>query len=111
MPDPRTDRKFRRSKPEFQEPTHEECEATPFPRDPAKKASLTLPTSSPPVVSCDDAKTKTADTFVRRKYGRGRQEIDDFITQHYHSHGPTWTGRQLGMNLTTVIMRARRLGL
>lgn len=63
--------------------------------------------SSPAVAtttSCDDARTKAADTFARRKYSRSRREIDDFIAQHYRSHGSTWIGRQFGMNIITIIM-------
>jgi len=66
---------------------------------------------APPPTSGDHGRAKAADTFALRKYGRRRKEIDDFIARHYRSRGPTWIARQLNMKVTTVIMRARRLGL
>jgi hypothetical protein len=82
MPDPRTDRKFRRPKPEPQEPAHEVLEAFLFPQEPARKASLSPPLASRPATSSDDARSKAADTFALRKYGLTRREFG--LAHEYH---------------------------
>jgi hypothetical protein len=54
---------------------------------------------------------RSADTRTLKRYGRTRQEIDAFITEHYATRGPKWVAEQLGVRMSTVIMRARKLGL
>lgn len=58
-----------------------------FAREAVRAAAISLPGAAT-TTSYDDARAKAADTFARRKYGRSRKDIDDFINQHYHSHGP-----------------------
>lgn len=54
---------------------------------------------------------RSADARTLKRYGRTRQEIDAFITEHYATKGPKWIAEQLGVRISTVIMRARKVGL
>ncbi len=54
---------------------------------------------------------KAADTRVLNQHGRSRQEIDDLLRREYREKGPTLLAQELGMKKTTVMMRARRMGL
>ncbi len=55
-------------------------------------------------------RAQAAETYAQRKYGRSRQEIDNFIRSHRRL-GPAEIARQLKMKQTTVTMRMRALGL
>jgi hypothetical protein len=54
---------------------------------------------------------RSADARTLKKYGRTRAEVDAFIAEHYTSKGPKWVSDQLGVRTSTIIMRARKLGL
>ena len=54
---------------------------------------------------------RSADARTLKKYGRTRAEVDAFIREHYVTNGPKWVAEQLGVTISTVIMRARKLGL
>ena len=54
---------------------------------------------------------RSADARTLQKYGRTRAEIDAFISEHYVTKGPKWVSEQLGVTISTIIMRARKLSL
>jgi hypothetical protein len=54
---------------------------------------------------------RSADARTLKRYGRTRAEIDAFIAEHYATKGPKWVADQLGVTISTIIMRARKLGL
>ncbi len=54
---------------------------------------------------------KGADTRCRNRFGRSREEIEALLRREYAEKGPTLLARELSMNVTTVMMRARRMGL
>jgi hypothetical protein len=54
---------------------------------------------------------KAADTRIRNKHGRSREEIDALLRRDYREKGPTLLAQELRMKVTTVMMRARRMGL
>ena len=54
---------------------------------------------------------RSADARTLKKYGRTRAEVDAFIAEHYATKGPKWVAEQLGVRTSTIIMRARKLGL
>ena len=54
---------------------------------------------------------KAADARMLNQHGRTREEIDAILLRDYRTKGPTQLARELGMKVTTVMMRARRMGL
>ena len=54
---------------------------------------------------------RSADARTLKRYGRTRGEVDAFIVEHYATKGPKWVAEQLGVTISTIIMRARKLGL
>ena len=54
---------------------------------------------------------RSADARTLKKYGRTRAEVDAFIAEHYATKGPKWVAEQLGVTISTIITRARKLGL
>jgi hypothetical protein len=54
---------------------------------------------------------RSADARTLKRYGRTRPEVDAFISEHYATKGPKWVAEQLGVRTSTIIMRARKLGL
>src|SRR4051812_47506506 len=96
--DPNNDPKMRRSKPaptEPDDPAVQGAETTPAhhpPRSPKAMRSNAIPA---PATST--RANPAANALAMRKYGKTKEEIDAFITRHYHHRGPTWVGRQLGM--------------
>jgi hypothetical protein len=54
---------------------------------------------------------RSADARTLKRYGSTRAEVDAFISEHYATKGPKWVADQLGVTISTVIMRARKLGL
>ena len=54
---------------------------------------------------------RSADARTLRRYGKTREQIDAFINEHYATKGPKWVAEQLGVRTSTIIMRARKLGL
>jgi hypothetical protein len=54
---------------------------------------------------------RSADARTLKKYGRTRAEVDSFISEHYFTKGPKWVSEQLGVTISTIITRARKLGL
>jgi hypothetical protein len=68
-------------------------------------------TAQTPTVAENTRGRRSADARTLKKYGRTRGEIDAFISEHYATAGPKWVAEHLGVRITTVIMRARKLGL
>ena len=110
MRDPKTDPKFRKPRPAQADDSEVE----------APEASIYLsrrsyrppcPTTQAPNRAESTRGRRSADARTLKKYGRTRAEIDAFIAVHYTTKGPKWVAEQLGVRMSTVIMRARKLGL
>src|SRR5262245_29037465 len=69
------------------------------------------PTTQAPNAAESTRGRRSADARTLKKYGRTRAEIDAFIAQFYPTKGPKWVSEQLGVTISTIIMRARKLGL
>jgi hypothetical protein len=68
-------------------------------------------TTQPPIAAESTRGRRSADARTLKRFGRTRAEIDAFISEHYVTKGPKWVSEQLGVRTSTVIMRARKLGL
>jgi hypothetical protein len=68
-------------------------------------------TTQAPNVAESTRGRRSADARTLQRYGRTRAEVDAFIGEHYAPKGPKWVAEQLGVRISTVIMRARRLNL
>jgi hypothetical protein len=106
---PKDDPKFRRPKPAPEDdPGVEVPEAGTYPS--AQLYSQARTTRARPAAGSTRGR-RSADARTLKRYGRTRCEVDAFIAEHYATKGPKWVGGQLGVKVTTVIMRARALGL
>ena len=109
MRDAKTDRKLRKPRltqaddPEVDAPDSSIC----FSR---QSYSLPRTTHSPKAAESTRGR-RSADARTLKKYGRTRAEVDAFIIEHYASKGPKWVADQLGVRTSTIITRARKLGL
>jgi hypothetical protein len=109
MRDPKTDPKFRRPRPTQADDSEVEA--------PESIIYLSQRTYSPPRTthSPNAAEStrgrRSADARTLKKYGRTRTEVDAFIAQFYPTKGPKWVAEQLGVTISTVIMRARKQGI
>ena len=109
MRDAKTDRKLRKPRPTQTDDSEGE----------APEASIYLsqrsyspsPTTQSPNAAESTRGRRSADARTLKRYGRTRAEIDAFIREHYVTMGPKWVAEQLGVRISTVIMRARKLGL
>lgn len=54
---------------------------------------------------------KGAESRCRNRFGRSREDVQAILRRDYAEKGPTLLAQELGMNVTTVMMRARRMGL
>ena len=68
-------------------------------------------TTQPPNAAESTRGRRSADARTLRRYGRTRAEVDAFISEFYPTRGPKWVAEQLGVTISTIIMRARKLGL
>ena len=68
-------------------------------------------TTQPPTAAESTRGRRSADARTLKKYGRTRAEVDAFIRKHYATKGPKWVAEQLGVRISTIITRARKLGL
>jgi hypothetical protein len=109
MRDPKTDPKLRKPRPT--QADHSEVEA------PESSIYVSQRTYSPPrTTRAPNAGESTrgrrsADARTLQKYGRTRAEVDAFISVHFITKDPKWVAEQLGVRISTVIMRARKLGI
>ena len=78
---------------------------------PCRRGPLPCLTTQAPTAAESTRGRRSADARTLQKYGRTRAEIDAFISEHYVTKGPKWVSEQLGVTISTIIMRARKLGL
>jgi hypothetical protein len=109
MRDAKTDRKFRKPRPaQADDPEVDAPEASIYPSQ--RSYSPPRTTHSPNAAESTRGR-RSADARTLKRYGRTRAEIDAFIVEHYVTKGPKWIAEQLGVRTSTIIMRARKLGL
>ena len=109
MRDAKTDRKLRKPRPtQADDPEMEAPEASIYLRP--HSYSFPRTTHSPNAAESTRGR-RSADARTLKRYGRTRAEIDAFISEHYATKGPKWVSEQLGVRTSTIIMRARKLGL
>ena len=109
MRNPKDDPKFRKPRPTQADDSEMEVpEASNY----LRPHSYSFPsTTQPPNAAESTRGRRSADARTLKKYGRTRAEVDAFIAEHYVTKGPKWVAEQLGVRTSTVIMRARKLGL
>jgi hypothetical protein len=109
MRDPKTDPKLRKPRPaQADDPEVGAPEASIF----LSQRSYSPPrTTHSPNAAESTRGRRSADARTLRRYGRTRAEVDAFIREHYVTRGPKWVSEQLGVTISKIIMRARKLGL
>jgi hypothetical protein len=109
MRDPKTDPKLRKPRPtQADDPEVDAPESSIY----LSQRSYSPPrTTQPPNAAESTRGRRSADARTLKKYGRTRAAVDAFISEHYVTKGPKWVSEQLGVRISTVIMRARKLGL
>ena len=109
MRDARTDRKLRKPRPTHADDSEVDApEASIY----LSQRSYSPPrTTQPPNAAESTRGRRSADARTLRRYGRTRAEVDAFISEHYATKGPKWVAEQLGVTISTIITRARKLGL
>jgi hypothetical protein len=109
MRDPKTDPKLRKPRPTQLDDSEVD---TPESSIYLSQRSYSPPrTTQAPNPAESTRGRRSADARTLKKYGRTRAEIDAFIAEFYVTKGPKWVSEQLGVRISTVIMRARKLGL
>jgi hypothetical protein len=109
MRDAKTDRKLRKPRPTQSDDSEADA--------PEVSIYLSQPSYSPPRSTQPPNATestrgrRSADARTLKKYGRTRAEVDAFISEFYPTRGPKWVAGQLGVTISTIITRARKLGL
>ena len=109
MRDPKTDRKFRKPRPAQADDSEVEAPDSSIYRS-QRSYSPPKTTHSPNAAESTRGR-RSADARTLRRYGKTREQIDAFINEHYATKGPKWLADQLGVRTSTIIMRARKLGL
>jgi hypothetical protein len=109
MRNPKDDPKFRRPRPAQADDS--EAEAPEASIYLSRLGCSTPSTTQPPNADESTRGRRSADARTLKKYGRTRREVDTFISEHYVTKGPKWVADQLGVTISTIIMRARKLGL
>jgi hypothetical protein len=109
MRDPKTDPKFR--KPRLTEADDPEADAPESSIYPSQRSYSPPRTTHSPNAAESTRGQRSADARTLKKYGRTRAEVDAFIAEHYATKGPKWVAEQLGVTISTIITRARKLGL
>jgi hypothetical protein len=108
LKNPKDDSKFRKPRPAQEEDAAMDVVQA----DTSSPSTYSPPrTGQLPAAAESTRGRRSADARTLKRYGRTRGEVDAFISQHYSSKGPKWVAEQLGVRITTVIMRARKLGL
>ena len=109
MRDAKTDRKLRKPRPTQADDSEVEApEASIY----FSQQGYSPPrTTQPPNAAESTRGRRSADARTLKKYGRTRAAVDAFIAEHYATKGPKWVAEQLGVRTSTIIMRARKLGL
>ena len=109
MRNPKDDPKFRKPRPTQTDDSEADApEASIY----LSQRSYCPPrTTQPPNAAESTRGRRSADARTLKRYGRTRAEVDAFIREHYATKGPRWVAEQLGVRTSTVIMRARKLGL
>jgi hypothetical protein len=103
------DRKFRKPGPPQAEDAGEEVGQTNTAPPPGSYRPAT--TTQEPTAAESTRGRRSADARTLKRYGRTRREVDAFIAERYATKGPKWLAEQLGVRISTVITRARKLGL
>jgi hypothetical protein len=109
MRDAKTDRKLRKPKPTQADDS--EVEAPDSSIYPSQRSYCSPRTTHSPNRAESTRGRRSADARTLKKYGRTRAEVDAFIREHYVTNGPKWVAEQLGVTISTIITRARKLGL
>jgi hypothetical protein len=109
MRDPKTDPKFRKPRPTQADDSEVDAPESSIYLSPRSYSSPR--TTQAPTAAESTRGRRSADARTLKRYGRTRAEIDAFIAEHYASKGPKWVADQLGVTISTVIMRARKLGV
>jgi hypothetical protein len=109
MRDAKTDRKLRKPTPTQSDDSEVDApEASIY----LSQRSYSHPRTTQPSNAAESTRgRRSADARTFKRYGRTRAEVDAFISEHYFTKGPKWIGEQLGVRTSTIIMRARKLGL
>jgi hypothetical protein len=106
---PKDDPKFRKPRPaQAEDPAVEDAQAS---TDRPPRSYCPPRTTQAPTAAESTRGRRSADARTLKRYGRTRAEVDAFISEHYATKGPKWVAEQLGVRISTVIMRARRLNL
>jgi hypothetical protein len=109
MRNPKDDPKFRKPRPaQADDPEAEAPESSIYL---SQRSYNPSPTTHAPHGAESTRGRRSADARTLRRYGRTRAEVDAFISEFYPTRGPKWVAEQLGVRTSTVIMRARKLGL
>ena len=109
MRDPKTDPKLRKPRP-----TQADDSEVDAPEESIylSQRSYSLPSTTQVSTATESTRgRRSADARTLKKYGRTRAEVDAFIREHYVTNGPKWVAEQLGVTISTIITRARKLGL
>src|SRR5262245_38917797 len=106
---PQDDPKFRKPKPA--QPDDLEAGGPEADRYSPPRSYSPPRTTQAPTAAENTRGRRSADARTLKRYGRTRAEVDAFISEHYPTRGPKWVGEHLGVRASTVIMRARGLGL
>jgi hypothetical protein len=110
MRNPKDDPKFRKPRPAQADDPEADAPESSI-RLSQRSYRPPCPTTHSPNAAESTRGRRSADARTLKKYGRTRSEVDAFIIEHYVTKGPKWVAEQLGMRTSTVIMRARKLGL
>jgi hypothetical protein len=109
MRDAKTDRKLRKPRPTQADDS--EVDAPESSIYLSQRSYCSPRTTHSPNATESTRGRRSADARTLKRYGRTRSEVDAFIAEHYATKGPKWVGEQLGVTISTIIMRARKLGL
>ena len=109
MRNPKDDPKFRKPRPT--QADHSEVDAPEASIYLSQRSYSHPRTTQAPTAAESTRGRRSADARTLKRYGRTRAEVDAFISEHYVTKGPKWVSEQLGVTISTIIMRARKLGL
>jgi hypothetical protein len=110
MKDPRFDIKMRKQKPVPTE-THESAVTGTGTSSYHSPRSHTMTSPKEPTTLSKRRAVASARARCLNRYHKTKEEIDQFIRDHYEGEGPSWIAAQLGMKPSAVSMRARGMGL
>jgi hypothetical protein len=109
MRDAKTDRKLRKPKPAQADDSEMDVpDASSY----LRPHSYSFPRTTQVSTATESTRgRRSADARTLKRYGRRRAEVDAFIIEHYATKGPKWVSEQLGVRTSTIITRARKLGI